>query len=111
MSDNESTLTIFDIIANQTGLPVVYSHFKTQGGTQARPPYLATIGAGQNNFEADDTYYYQRDLKRLEYYFTTKSTSTEATIEGILLDNGLLYSKSEDVYIEDQGVFVIYYDF
>ena len=33
----------------------------------------------------------------------------EARIEALLLENGYLYDKSEDVYIEDEGVFVIYY--
>ena len=102
-------MSIFDILARDSGLPCVYSHFKDKNAPQT-PPYLAYIGAGQDNFEADDTYYHSRNEYQLEYYFTQKNSTKEAEIEQILLDNGYLYTKSEDVYIEDQGVFVIYYN-
>lgn len=104
-------MTIFDILEQRTGIPVVYSHFKKGGATPKSPPYFATIGAGQSDFPADNTYYYKRELTTLEYYFNQKNSTMEATIEEILLENGCLYTKSEDVYIEDQGVFVIYYEF
>ena len=88
-----------------TGLPCAYSHFKTNQS----PPYIVYIGNGQEVFEADNTHYYRENNYQVEYYFTTKDESNEASIEDALLGAGYLYDKSEDVYIEDQGVFVIYY--
>ena len=44
-----------------------------------------------------------------ELDFIEKDETMEARIEALLLENGYLYDKSEDVYIEDEGVFVIYY--
>ena len=67
------------------------------------------IGTGQETFEADNTHYYRRNTYQVEYYFTTKNESNESAIEEALLGAGYLYDKSEDVYIEDEGVFVIYY--
>lgn len=104
-------MNIFDQIEQRTGLKVVYAYYNEVGGQPLKPPYCSYIGAGQSNFEADDTYYYSRNQKQLEYYFTKKSTAMETNIESVLLENGLLYEKSDDVYIEDQGVFVIYYNF
>lgn len=92
-------------VLQSTGLPCAYSHFKT---TQDLP-YIVYLGNGQNTFDADNTFYYKKNNYQIEYYFTTKNESNEATIEQALLDNGFLYEKSEDVYIEDEGVFVIYY--
>ena len=86
-------------------LPVAYSHFRTD----QKPPYLVYTGAGQNTFDADDTHYWRRNRYQIEYYFTTKDESNEAAIEDALLSAGYLYDKSEDVYIEDEDVFVIYY--
>ena len=106
-------MTLYEILTDpQTGLdiPVVYSHFQDAGDAPSAPPYIAYIGAGQDNFEADNTHYYNRNRYQIEYYFTTKDEDQEAAIEHLLLDNGLLYDKSEDVYIEDEGVFVIYYN-
>ena len=97
-------MTIFETLQS-TGLPWAYSHFKN-GQT---PPYIVYIGNGQDTFQADNTHYYKQNSYQVEYYFTTKNESHEEAIETALLDNGFLYDKSEDVYIVDEGVFVIYY--
>lgn len=107
-------MTLFELLTDDdTGLdiPVTYSHFDTpqDGQMNIKPPYLAYIGSGQDNFKADNTYFWNRNRYQLEYYFTEKDEDKEAAIEQVLVDNGYLYEKSEDVLIEDQGVFVIYY--
>lgn len=104
-------MTLYQILTNQqtgVGIPVVYSHF-TEKSAPAEPPYICYIGNGQDTFNADNTYYHTVNRYQLEYYFTEKDEAEEAKIEKILLDNGFLYQKSEDVFIEDEGVFVIYY--
>jgi hypothetical protein len=88
-----------------TGLPCAYSHFKTD----QTPPYIVYIGNGQDNLDADNTHYWRNNRYQVEYYFTEKSESNEASIEDALLGAGFLYEKSEDIYLEDQGVFLIYY--
>ena len=97
-------MTIYQTLQS-TGLPCAYSHFKTS----QTPPYIVYIGNGQDVLNADNTHYWRRNTYQVEYYFTTKNESNEAAIEDALLDNGFIYEKSEDVYIEDQDVFVIYY--
>ena len=88
-----------------TGLPCAYSHFKTK----QIPPYIVYVGNGQNVMDADNTHYWRENQYQVEYYFTTKNESHEASIEESLLEAGYLYDKSEDIYIEEQDVFVIYY--
>ena len=88
-----------------TGLPCAYSHFKKP----QQPPYIVYIGSGQNYMDADNTHYYRSNTYQVEYYFTTKNEQNESAIEDALLGAGYNYTKSEDVYIEDEGVFVIYY--
>lgn len=105
-------MTLFEILTDpQTGLgiPCTFGKFEMDE-VPTNPPYIAYIGSGQDNFEADDTYYHSRNRYQIEYYFAVKNESAEAAIEKLLLDNGYLYNKSEDVYIESEGVFVIYYD-
>ena len=97
-------MTIFQTLQS-TGLPCAYSHFKKAQS----PPYIVYIGNGQETFDADNTHYYRRNTYQVEYYFTAKNESNESAIEDALLGAGYLYDKSEDVYIEDEGVFVIYY--
>lgn len=97
-------MTIFQVLQS-TGLPCAYSHFKKKQS----PPYIVYIGNGQNTFQADDTHYWKQNTYQVEYYFTSKNEQNEEAIETALLDNGFLYDKSEDIFIEDEGVFVIYY--
>lgn len=88
------------------GRPVAYGYHSRDRGL----PYFCIMGAGQDQMVADNTYYTTADRYQVEYYFREKDPDFEKQIESLLLANGYRYSKSEDVYIEDQDVFVIYYD-
>ena len=93
-------------LLQQLGLPFAYSHFKGD----IEPPYIVYIGNGQDTFGSDNTWYHRRNRYQLEYYFTVKDEAKEEQIEAILLSKGFNYTKSEDVFIEDEGVFYIYYE-
>lgn len=97
-------MTIFEVLQS-TGLPCAYSHFKTP----QEPPYVVYIGNGQDIMEADNTVYWRENAYQVEYYFITKNEENETAIEDALISAGYIYDKSEDVFIEEQGVFVIYY--
>ena len=98
-------MTIYQVLQS-TGLPCAYSHFKKK----QEPPYIVYIGGGQDTFDADNTHFYRNNRYQIEYYFKTKNETNETAIEDALLGAGYNYTKSEDVYIEDEGVFVIYYN-
>lgn len=98
-------MTIYQALQS-THLPCAYSHFKTAQD----PPYIVYVGNGQNTMDADNTHYWRKNTYQVEYYFTQKNETNETSIEDALLDAGFLYSKSEDIYLEDQGVFMIYYN-
>ena len=106
-------MTLYQILSdpdNGLNMPVAYSHFKKDDeDAPESPPYLVYLGAGQTTMDADNTHYYRQNQYQIEYYFIDKSEETETAIEDLLLENGFLYEKSEDVYIEDEDVFVIYY--
>lgn len=97
-------MTVYQTLQS-TGLPCAYSHFKTNQD----PPYIVYIGNGQDVFEADNTHYWKENRYQVEYYFTQKNEQNEASIENALLNAGFLYDKSEDVFIESEDIFVIYY--
>jgi hypothetical protein len=59
--------------------------------------------------DADNTHYWRENTYQVEYYFTEKNEALEADIEDALLAAGFNYDKSEDVFIESEDVFVIYY--
>lgn len=100
--------TFFQILS-MIGIPCSYA-FHIDQNTPVEPPYIVYIGDGQNTFEADNTIYHSRNRYQVEFYFTQKDEELEADIEQALLDAGFIYEKSEDVYIEEENVFVIYYN-
>ena len=75
------------------------------------PRYVIVKGNGQEVVPADDTYIYREDRIQLEYYYTNKNGTEEEAFENALLAAGFMYDKSEDVFIDEEGIFVIYYDF
>ena len=105
-------MTLYEILTDPNtglGLPCAYSHFGKGDNVPEEPPFIVYMGDGQGNFAADNTYYHSENQYRIEYYFTEKDEETEDRIEELLLANGYLYDKSEDVFIESEDVFVIYY--
>ena len=92
-------------ILDPLGIPVVYHTFHEP----QNPPFITLIGAGQNNVEADNTYYTSENTYTVEYYFAEKNEELERQIEEAFLENGRMYEKSEDIYIQEEEISVIYY--
>ena len=101
-------MTIYQLLTdpdNGLGLPVTYGYFSKE----EKLPFICLMGSGQDTFKADNTFYKRKDCTQIEYYFKRKDPEKEAALEQLLLDNNYLYEKSEDIYIESEDVFVIYY--
>lgn len=97
--------SIFEVLQS-TGIPAAYSHFTTDQD----PPFIVYLGGGQVQFKADNELYKKANIYQVEYYFKTKDEEAEAEIEQALTDASFFYEKSEDEYITDQDLHVIYYD-
>ena len=69
--------TLFEILET-TGLPCTYSHFQGDAGeVPFEPPYIVYIGSGQDNFNADNNFYWGYNRYQIEYYFTEKDESRD----------------------------------
>ena len=101
-----SIAELMTAIGAELDAPVAYSHFKGEH----HPPYLVYLGAGQEQFEADNTLYWRRNVYSIEYYFDKKDESIETKIEDMILAAGWQFDKSDDVYIDGEGLHVIYYN-
>ncbi|MBR3376112.1 MAG: hypothetical protein IKG44_00255 [Mogibacterium sp.] len=89
-----------------TGIYTAY--FEIESERQA--PYIIWRGNGQNNFIADDTFYFKMgNTYEVDFYFLVKSEEVEEVIEQALLDAGFLYSKGEDLRDENTKEFLIIY--
>lgn len=96
---------IYDVLKS-IGLPVAYFRFKNA----VNPPFLVYLGNGQATTFKDNAIYFKKNQYQVQYYFKQKNEINENQIEQTLIDNGYNYQKSEDIYIENEDLFVIYYD-
>ena len=87
------------------GLPAAYMVFDKK----LDPPFVVYYGSGQEKLSADNTHFWHNDTFNVEYYFKKKNAKNEEDFESTLLEAGFQFSKSEDIYLSDEDVFVIYY--
>lgn len=87
------------------GLRAAYGRFEKKQPL----PFAVYYGEGQQHFFGDNTIQSKVNDYTIEYYFRDKDSKREDEIEEALLDDDYIYSKSEDVYIEEERAFVIYY--
>jgi len=106
IANRDPITTVLAAIKEDLGIDAAYSHF-TNGHAY---PHLIYIGAGQSQLLADGTAYWRGPTYQVELYFTRKDEAVEAAVEDRFLAGGWNYSKSDDAYIEDEGVYVIFYD-
>lgn len=86
--------------------PIRYGKFNQA----VTPPYLIYLGAGSNNLLADGKVYASEYAYRIEYYFTSKDFTIEEKIETTFNEHKFIWDKSEDIYIQDENMFIIYYE-
>lgn len=99
-----------------TGIPWAYMLFRDKTFVDEEgieheviPPFLVYYGAGQEKRSADNTHYWSQDIYNVEYYFSEKNETNEEELEAALLAAGFQFEKSEDVYLEDEDLFAVYY--
>lgn len=116
MRDSKKSLENVLAALQRMGITWAYMTFKSETYLdeenqehEVRPPFAVYYGSGQNKLASDDTHYWSDDTYTIEYYFTEKSSTDEEGIEAAILAEGFQFEKSEDSYLEDEDVFVIYY--
>lgn len=86
-------------------LPIDYGNTKEQ-----EPPFLVYTGSGSNNLAADNYVYHNTYNYTIEYYFRYKDESLEKEIEDLFRENEIAWYKSNDIYIREDEIYVIYYN-
>ena len=92
-------------VLESTGLPARYSHFTNP----QEPPFLVYMGDGQDDLGADNLTYWHQNTYMIQYVYKTKAPAMETIIQDTLTAAGLRWEKSEDVWLESEGVFYINY--
>ena len=85
--------------------PLAYLAFKSAQS----PPYIVYYESGANFHGSDDKNYIKDMTVVIELYSESKDMALERQIESLFSDVEI--SKSEDVWIEDENLLMIAYEF
>lgn len=73
------------------------------------PPFLIYYFDEPSTFKSDDKIYFKEDHYVVEHYFKDKDLEIEEKIEKALEDMEIIYSKSGDIWIDEEELYVNYY--
>ena len=87
------------------GYPSTYYEFQ---GSAPTKPFVVWYFPNGNDFYADGENYQKIEQINIELYTHTKNFDAEATVEAILTQNGLSWSREEQMLDQESGYEVLY---
>ena len=87
---------------------VPYAYYQFPEGTQQATPFVCFYFEENNDFLADDSNYQKIEHLTIEVYTDSKDFALEATVEGILATNGMVWTRYEDWIKSERMVKVSY---
>lgn len=99
----ESIKDLLDAI----GLPYTYHHWGEENVPEL--PWIVFDYPEQNDFLADDSVYQKITALQIDLYTDRKDLQTEAMVEQVLEQNGIVYTK-EETYIASEKMYEITYE-
>ena len=95
-------------IIEEIGIPFAYDHFAE--GESPAPPFLCYLLPGSDNFAADGRVYYKMSEVRIELYTDIKDVALEEKVTAVLDNHGIFYEQSE-VWIEEEKLYEVAFEF
>ena len=95
-------------IIEEMGIPFAYDHFAE--GESPDPPFLCYLLPDSDNFAADGRVYYKMSEVRIELYTDFKDMTLEEKVTAVLDNHGIFYEQSE-VWIEDEKLYEVAFEF
>ena len=94
----------------QTGLPKTYYSWPEDDPAHPVPPlpYIVWYFPNTDNFAADDRVYSHIEALNIELYTRTKDFETEAAVEAVLAEHGIVWERQES-WIESEKMYEVLY--
>ena len=94
-------------LLDEIGLPYTYDHWDTESVPEL--PWIVFTYPGRDDFVADDGIYQKIISLHIDLYTDQKDLQTEAMVEQVLEQNGIVYTK-EETYIASEKMYEITYE-
>lgn len=89
------------------GIPTAYYQFNKK--TAQEPPFICFFYPNNNDVLAENKNYQKVEHLVVELYTDNKDFDLEQTVEGVLTDNGLVYTRQE-TYLDDERMFEVIFE-
>ena len=89
-----------------SSIGVPYAYYQFPNNTGIAPPFVCFYFNRSNDFAADNTNYQRIRPLSLELYTDNKDFTLEQTVENILNQNGLVYSR-EETYLDSEKMYMV----
>lgn len=87
----------------EVGVP--YAYYQFPEGTGQEPPFICFYYPNNNDFVADGENYVKVVQLVIELYTDNKDFSLEATLEAVLAEHGLVFTR-EETYIDSERMYL-----
>ena len=89
-----------------SSIGVPYAYYQFPNNTGIAPPFVCFYFDSSNDFAADNTNYQRIRQLSLELYTDNKDFTLEQTVENVLNQNGLVYSR-EETYLDSEKMYMV----
>ena len=89
-----------------SSIGVPYAYYQFPNNTGIAPPFVCFYFDSSNDFAADNVNYQRIRPLTLELYTDNKDFTLEQTVENILNQNGLVYSR-EETYLDSEKMYMV----
>jgi len=89
-----------------SSIGVPYAYYQFPNNTGIAPPFVCFYFNSSNDFAADNTNYQRIRPLSIELYTDNKDFTLEQTVENILNQNGLVYSR-EETYLDSEKMYMV----
>lgn len=89
-----------------SSIGVPYAYYQFPNNTGIAPPFVCFYFNSSNDFAADNTNYQRIRQLSLELYTDNKDFTLEQTVEYVLNQNGLVYSR-EETYLDSERMYMV----
>lgn len=95
-------------LVSSIGLP--YAYYQFPDDTPQAPPFICFLYEDDDDLAADNINYQRIRRVSLELYTSSKDFALENTVETVLNNAGLYYSRSEQ-YLDSERMMMVVYEF
>lgn len=89
-----------------SSIGVPYAYYQFPNNTGIAPPFVCFYFNSSNDFAADNTNYQRIRPLSIELYTDNKDFTLEQTVENVLNQNGLVYSR-EETFLDSERMYMV----